>query len=114
MIGKRTLVALSSIAALVGGFALGLDEPAASPAAGPVVAIRVDSIIHPVALEYVLDGIEAAKEQGAQALVIELDTPGGLLTPRARSPRRSSAPTCRWSSASRRAARRPPRPGSSS
>ena len=41
--------------------------------------LRVDSIIHPVALEYIVDGLEAAESRKAEAVVIELDTPGGLL-----------------------------------
>jgi membrane-bound serine protease (ClpP class) len=45
-----------------------------------VIRIRVDSIIHPVAAEFIADAITEADGAGAAALVIELDTPGGLLT----------------------------------
>ena len=41
--------------------------------------LRVDSIIHPVASEYVRDGLTEAEVSGAAAVVIELDTPGGLM-----------------------------------
>ena len=45
-----------------------------------VVHIRVQTIIHPVASEFVTDALEEADRLGADALVMELDTPGGLLT----------------------------------
>ena len=54
------------------------DEPLPS-LAGPVVRIVLDSIIHPVAAQFVLESLEHADEAGATALVIELNTPGGLL-----------------------------------
>lgn len=66
----------------VGGFAQDA-EPALEPsreAVGEVVRLRVDSIIHPIAAEFIADAITEADDIGAAALVIELDTPGGLLT----------------------------------
>ena len=54
-------------------------EPAAEPAAGLVVRVRVDSIIHPVAVEFLEDAIAEADAAGAEAVVVELSTPGGLL-----------------------------------
>ncbi len=53
---------------------------AAAQPAPEVVRIRVASIIHPVAASFVRDALQEADRAGAQALVIELDTPGGLLT----------------------------------
>jgi membrane-bound serine protease (ClpP class) len=59
------------------------EEPAAeadaAPAA-PVMRVRVDTIIHPVAAELVEDAVREADERGAAVLVLELSTPGGLLT----------------------------------
>jgi membrane-bound serine protease (ClpP class) len=52
---------------------------AAEPAA-PVLWIEIDTIIHPVAAEFLADGIEEAERIGAAALVVKLSTPGGLLT----------------------------------
>jgi membrane-bound serine protease (ClpP class) len=55
---------------------------AAVPAAiaGPRVnVLRVDGIISPATATYIVRGIEEAGEAGAAALVIELDTPGGLM-----------------------------------
>jgi membrane-bound serine protease (ClpP class) len=73
-----SIAALLGIAAIVSPCVIALDEPAGS-ATGPVIAIRIDSLIHPVALEHIEDGIAEAETRNAQALVIQLDTPGGLL-----------------------------------
>ena len=45
-----------------------------------VKVIRIEGVINPVASEYVSKGIEEASEEGAECLIIELDTPGGLDT----------------------------------
>jgi membrane-bound serine protease (ClpP class) len=47
---------------------------------GTVVKVRVDSIIHPVAVEFITESLEEAERREAVAFVIELATPGGLLT----------------------------------
>lgn len=48
--------------------------------AGPAVTlIRVDGVISPITTNYITRGIAEAEERGSAALVIELDTPGGLL-----------------------------------
>jgi membrane-bound serine protease (ClpP class) len=39
-----------------------------------------DQIINPVAAEYIQGAIESAEQNGAECLIIQLDTPGGLLT----------------------------------
>lgn len=49
------------------------------PAPRPVVRITVDDIIHPVTVQFVLDSLQHADSIGAAALVIELNTPGGIL-----------------------------------
>jgi membrane-bound serine protease (ClpP class) len=63
---------------LVTGVVLAQETPNES-LAGPVVHIRVDSIIHPVSSEFIRESLEKAEETDAAALVIELSTPGGLL-----------------------------------
>lgn len=45
-----------------------------------VIVITVNGVINPVAAEYVGKNIEKANEKNAEALIIELDTPGGLDT----------------------------------
>jgi len=52
-------------------------------AAGPrprVVEIKLDMMIHQVSAEYVERGIRYANEQNADAILLELNTPGGLVT----------------------------------
>ena len=63
-----------------GDAARGAAEATGSQAAAPVVHVRLDTIIHPVAAELLEDAIAEADERGATAVVVELSTPGGLLT----------------------------------
>jgi len=49
-------------------------------AQGEVVVIEINGTINPATLDYIRTGLEAAKTSSAEALVILLDTPGGLLT----------------------------------
>lgn len=44
-----------------------------------VVLLVIDGGINPAVAEYIRDGIALAEEQDAQAVLIQLDTPGGLL-----------------------------------
>lgn len=48
-------------------------------AAAPVVLLTLKGPIVPVAASYVERGIKAAEREGAQAVVLQLDTPGGLV-----------------------------------
>lgn len=48
-------------------------------AAGTVLAVDVDGIIHPVTVEIVSSAIQQAKQQNASLLLIRLNTPGGLM-----------------------------------
>ena len=45
----------------------------------PVFAIEVDGIINPATAKFIMDSIDQATKEGAQCLIIQLDTPGGLL-----------------------------------
>src|SRR3954467_6972209 len=54
-------------------------QPAA-PAAPEVLVVAVKSAIHPVSAELIDDAIHEADRAGAAAVVIELDTAGGLMT----------------------------------
>ena len=51
----------------------------AEPPSGAVFAARVDSIIHPVSAEYMIETIERADREGAALVVFTLETPGGLV-----------------------------------
>ena len=72
---------LGASALLVFPLLLGF-APAAPPASGSgeVLVVKVKSPIHPVSAELIQDAIAEADRTGAAALVIELDTAGGLMT----------------------------------
>jgi len=54
---------------------------AQAPATPPrVVVLHLDDTIQPVSQQYLERGIAEAARQGASALLVDLDTPGGMLT----------------------------------
>lgn len=69
--------ALSAVSPLLAGAFLALGLVAPAPAA-TVATLRLDGVISPVAVRLVGLALERAQAEGATALVIELDTPGGL------------------------------------
>lgn len=80
------LRARSGRAFFIGGLVLAallapaLARAGAPPAGGPVVdVIRVTGVIGPATARYVQRGLREAEQSGAEALLIELDTPGGLM-----------------------------------
>ena len=58
--------------------ALALAAPAAAAPSGRVLVAEFENDVNPVTQEYLLDAIETAEEGGYAAVVIEMDTPGGL------------------------------------
>jgi len=63
--------------AAVGLLALAAAAPARA-ADSPVATVRIDGVISPVTLRLVETALARARADKAQALVIQLDTPGGL------------------------------------
>ncbi len=57
-----------------------LVQMASAGMADEVVVASYEGVINPVAAEYLHDALASAQEGGAQALIIRLDTPGGLDT----------------------------------
>lgn len=47
---------------------------------GDVILLKVDGIIHPVTANYIKNGISFAEKSKADLIIIELNTPGGLMT----------------------------------
>jgi membrane-bound serine protease (ClpP class) len=73
---------LVGVATLLIGPMMAQDEPTdiADDSAASVVRVVVDSIIHPVAAEFIVESLAEADRRQVDAFVMELSTPGGLLT----------------------------------
>jgi membrane-bound serine protease (ClpP class) len=61
----------------LGAFWVRAQNPPA-PVAPVIVQIDLDDVVHPVSAGHIVQGINRAKDIGAQAVLIRLDTPGGL------------------------------------
>ena len=70
----RLLVGLLSAVAIAGGL-LSVAEAQQRH----VLLLEVDGIISPVTEGFIARGVEQAEEQGAGLIIVQLDTPGGLL-----------------------------------
>jgi membrane-bound serine protease (ClpP class) len=82
--GQRSLgpawLALAGLAALVCGLLAALLFPAAAAAqSNKVVVLHLDDTIQPISADYLKRGLDRAAELHAQAVLVEMDTPGGLL-----------------------------------
>ncbi len=53
--------------------------PAAAQAPRVIDVITVDGVINPVSANFITDAIDRAEKERAEALIIRLDTPGGLM-----------------------------------
>jgi len=65
---------------LIAGVFLFAESTARSQAARSIVVVQVDGVITPVIADHVRDALDLAEHEGHQALLVELDTPGGLDT----------------------------------
>jgi membrane-bound serine protease (ClpP class) len=81
---RRTLRRILAVLALLLGVAAWAEsnpEPSASPSRVPrVVLIEIAGSINPASANHIMQGIERAEREGADAVLLELDTPGGLVT----------------------------------
>jgi membrane-bound serine protease (ClpP class) len=57
-----------------------LASPLSARAESVIVLATYEGVINPVSAEYLHDALVSSQESGAQALIIRLDTPGGLDT----------------------------------
>jgi membrane-bound serine protease (ClpP class) len=70
----------AAVSLTLGVLMLGLGAADGVDAAvGDVRVLLVKGVINPVSARYVIRGLESAAEEGDAAVLIELDTPGGLL-----------------------------------
>jgi membrane-bound serine protease (ClpP class) len=74
----RTLRTGFFLALLVAGFSALAQSPGGSTA--HVAHIVIDGSINPAVDDFIRESIHRAKANGARALIIQLDTPGGLLS----------------------------------
>jgi len=56
-----------------------MGTPAHSQEKAPIYTVEVDGIINPATAKFIIQSIDQATENGAQCLIIQLDTPGGLM-----------------------------------
>lgn len=66
------LVLLTGLAASLGAAARGQED------GGAIVGLRVEGVVDPFLASYIEGGIEDAEREGAAAVLLTIDTPGGL------------------------------------
>ena len=57
---------------------LGAPQARAQELAGTVVELRLDGVVDPFVADYIEENVAAAQDQGALAVLLTIDTPGGL------------------------------------
>lgn len=75
---KRQLIWVIILAGLVLQ-PISMRGPLLSQEKPPIYVIEVDGIINPATAKFITESIDQATEKGAQCLIIQLDTPGGLM-----------------------------------
>lgn len=81
--GRIVAVLFALAPALPPAVAMAADSESRGPGAGSdgrhVVEVVVNGMINPATADYIHDGIEHAADTGAVAVLIQMDTPGGML-----------------------------------
>jgi membrane-bound serine protease (ClpP class) len=62
------------------GLVLAASGPAGAQASSSILAVTVDGVITPVMADHLREALDRAETEGHRALLVELDTPGGLDT----------------------------------
>lgn len=65
---------------LIAGGAWELRAQEEAPAAGLALVLHIEGAIGPATSDYITTGLETARERGAKAVILQMDTPGGLDT----------------------------------
>jgi len=74
---KRPIITVPIIFACLFPFAVAIHVN--SQEKDPVFIIEVDGIINPATAKFIIDSIDQATQEGGQCLIIQMDTPGGLM-----------------------------------
>jgi membrane-bound serine protease (ClpP class) len=75
----RVSAFLVQVALVLGPLIVRAQAPRPAPGAPVVIAAEVNSIIHPVSAEFMMETIERADSQNAALVLFTLRTPGGLV-----------------------------------
>ncbi len=76
--GMRILTALVLLLSLLGFGLAAASPPAPPPASGLVLLLEAQGPIGPASRDFILRGLEQARTRNATAVILKLDTPGGL------------------------------------
>ena len=77
----RSKVILSIIVGMLGLvlFASGVTALSAATEGSSILLVELADIVHPISAEYLAEGITLAKTNNSVAVIVRLDTPGGLV-----------------------------------
>jgi membrane-bound serine protease (ClpP class) len=79
-LGHASRLATASIFVVLGLALMPSSAEGQSSAEGSVTRLQLDGVVDPFVSDYLVNGIAEAADQGAAAVLIEIDTPGGLLS----------------------------------
>ena len=68
------------LALALGLLGLSLQAQQDAPRAGQAVVLQLEGAVSPATADYLIRGIETAADEGAGLIILQMDTPGGLVT----------------------------------